>query len=517
LDASFQAEDLLSAYGKRLRLYESPRQAGLPEELTDIDLAVLNGEPNWFTTFHQLKALEQRSVENGNAFPVVLIHNVRWPYGRRDMYPDPERIPDEFRQPYERRGLVPGSSKLVSDGMFADRCHAVAEHGPRNGVRTAVDDFIADSYRRWRFVDLPGLSGIGILVSSDRLEAQPELVELLERFSSSEFLTGHLTQLELVRVNADAARQRTTAEAEQLGERSQRLESELLMRTGEHEKLRHQHQGLHNRVLELERAHRDSQTEHQRLAQDLAKLENDLRLLLSERDNLIEQFKSSRAQLGTREAALQQARESARESEAALRRVERDLDEAVGERDAALSRAEMLEDDFRDSQRAVAALQRELERTRIRLETELSASNRRIMALEEERERLRSAHDAQQGLSQQRIADMEQAVASLRGQLETAQLERDQLRQRLLAAEEALAYERQVHADALVLARRIYESRSWRFGHRLFTVLRVLTFRRTRGTSAAQRLVHRLEAPALIEPASGTPGSPPKQAARPTI
>jgi hypothetical protein len=69
-----------------------------------------------------------------------------------------------------------------------------------------------------------------------------------------------------------------------------------------------------------------------------------------------------------------------------------------------------------------------------------------------------------------------------------------------MAAEAELASERAVHADALTLAHRINDSRSWRFGHRLFTLLRLLSFRRSRGTSAAQRLVNRLEAPALIGP-----------------
>ena len=43
--------------------------------------------------------------EAGAPLPVCFLHDVGWPYGRRDLYYAPERIPEEFRQPWAQKGL----------------------------------------------------------------------------------------------------------------------------------------------------------------------------------------------------------------------------------------------------------------------------------------------------------------------------------------------------------------------------------------------------------------------------
>ena len=76
---------------------------------------------------------------------MLILHDVCWPYGRRDLYYVPERIPAEFRQPYRWAGMRPGQSELVGNaGMNRDMANAEHEGGPRNGVMTAVDDFVAE-------------------------------------------------------------------------------------------------------------------------------------------------------------------------------------------------------------------------------------------------------------------------------------------------------------------------------------------------------------------------------------
>ena len=46
------------------------------------------------------------------------MHDVGWPYGRRDLYYAPEQIPEEFRQPYRRAGHAAGN-----EGAARDRRH----------------------------------------------------------------------------------------------------------------------------------------------------------------------------------------------------------------------------------------------------------------------------------------------------------------------------------------------------------------------------------------------------------
>ena len=78
--------------------------------------------------------------------PLMVLHDVGWPYGRRDLYYAPEQIPDEFRQPYAQGGHAPGRQRARHGRRRhqPDDVQRRHEGGPRNGVMTAVDDFIAE-------------------------------------------------------------------------------------------------------------------------------------------------------------------------------------------------------------------------------------------------------------------------------------------------------------------------------------------------------------------------------------
>ena len=86
------------------------------------------------------------------------MHDVGWPYGRRDLYYAPERIPAEHRQPYAQAGMRPRTRKLVAHGgLNPTMYNAEIEGGPRNGVMTALDDFVAEHDRPLRRLVLPDL------------------------------------------------------------------------------------------------------------------------------------------------------------------------------------------------------------------------------------------------------------------------------------------------------------------------------------------------------------------------
>ncbi len=53
----------------------------------------------------------ERPQDAGTPLPVLILHDVGWPYGRRDLYYTPETIPEEFRQPYEQAGMLPGHKR----------------------------------------------------------------------------------------------------------------------------------------------------------------------------------------------------------------------------------------------------------------------------------------------------------------------------------------------------------------------------------------------------------------------
>src|SRR3989338_2079469 len=70
------------------------------EALPDIsfpDAVLIDGDHNWYTVFHELKLIERRATEEKKTFPLVLLHDVGWPYARRDLYYDIDTIPPEYR------------------------------------------------------------------------------------------------------------------------------------------------------------------------------------------------------------------------------------------------------------------------------------------------------------------------------------------------------------------------------------------------------------------------------------
>ena len=165
--------------------------------LPPVDVALVDGDHNWFTVYHELRMLAEVADANEVPVPVLILHDVGWPYGRRDLYYAPERIPDEWRQPYARLGMRPGRDELMRQpgrGTNPTLHNALTEGGPRNGVRTALDDWMAEFERPLRLVDVPIYYGLAVVVEQARLDANPALARALDDLES---LAGRNRQLEL--------------------------------------------------------------------------------------------------------------------------------------------------------------------------------------------------------------------------------------------------------------------------------------------------------------------------------
>jgi hypothetical protein len=149
-------------------------------ELGPCDVALIDGDHNWFTVYNELRLLDDAALAAGVPAPLFVLHDVMWPYGRRDGYYAPENIPDEFRQPCAYRGLIRGSETLADEGgLNTHVCNALHEGGARNGVRTALDDFLAERQGRFRSVVLDLAIGLGIAVETRRCAERPALAALL--------------------------------------------------------------------------------------------------------------------------------------------------------------------------------------------------------------------------------------------------------------------------------------------------------------------------------------------------
>jgi cephalosporin hydroxylase/glycosyltransferase involved in cell wall biosynthesis len=171
-------------------------------DLPPADVVLVDGDHNWYTVYHELHLLAETAQRSGARLPVLVLHDVTWPYGRRDLYYAPERIPAEFRHAYRRAGMRPGQSALVgSGGMNRDMANAEHEGGRRNGVMTAVDDFVGRHPEDIRVVVLPIFYGLAIVAENRTVEEHQELAALLDRFESPEGQRAVVDLVERIRVD----------------------------------------------------------------------------------------------------------------------------------------------------------------------------------------------------------------------------------------------------------------------------------------------------------------------------
>ncbi len=203
-DPTLSVDRLEDEYGEGLRFHRR-KSLEVLGEIAAVDLALIDGDHNWYTVINELRALEGRASEDGREPPLMLLHDVGWPYGRRDLYYDPEAIPEAQRQPHARGGLRPGRVELGA-GLNDHLENALLEGTPANGVLSAMEDFITESKHPWRTWTIPGLSGMAILVSEALLKANGPLRALLERLDGAEFLRAHCEAIEGARIEAELKR-----------------------------------------------------------------------------------------------------------------------------------------------------------------------------------------------------------------------------------------------------------------------------------------------------------------------
>ena len=155
--------------------------------LPPVDLALIDGDHNWYTVFNELELLRRRAREQSKPAPVLVLHDVSWPYGRRDGYYAPERIPFAYRQPNERRGLERGNAALADEGGLNTHIwNARTEGGPRNGVLTALEDFVAEHFPEFQHTVVDVFVGLAIGADRERLAACPDLTAMLGRLATAD-------------------------------------------------------------------------------------------------------------------------------------------------------------------------------------------------------------------------------------------------------------------------------------------------------------------------------------------
>jgi hypothetical protein len=156
------------------------------------DLVLIDGDHNWYTVLHELRTLSQWIPK-----PIIILHDTGWPYGRRDLYYDKECIPATYRHLSAKGGLQPSQAGFKStSGLNAHLENALAEGGTQNGVKTAVEDFLAEEGGHWHWQELPGMHGLGILVLQSRIHTHPVLRAFLDSVCPSRPLAAYMEAVE---------------------------------------------------------------------------------------------------------------------------------------------------------------------------------------------------------------------------------------------------------------------------------------------------------------------------------
>ncbi|HEX3688728.1 MAG TPA: class I SAM-dependent methyltransferase [Solirubrobacteraceae bacterium] len=138
-------------------------------EMPLLDAYVIDGDHNYWTVSEEIRLITAQ-VSDGPA-PLLLFHDVGWPHARRDDYYAPEQVPPEYRQPtVEGGGVFPGISDPRPGGL-PYKWPADHEGGPRNGVLTAVEDYV-NSDEKLRLVIVPAFFGLGVVWHADAAYAE---------------------------------------------------------------------------------------------------------------------------------------------------------------------------------------------------------------------------------------------------------------------------------------------------------------------------------------------------------
>jgi Methyltransferase domain len=158
--------------------HEALREIPLP------DAVVIDGDHNYYTVSEELRLIDERA--SGATSPLLIFHDVGWPHGRRDAYYAPDQIPAEYREAMvPGGGVFPGKPGLIP-GALPYRHVACREGGPRNGVLTAVEDFV-DGREGLRVAIVPAFFGLGVLWREDAPWAD-EVAAILEQWDRNPVL-----------------------------------------------------------------------------------------------------------------------------------------------------------------------------------------------------------------------------------------------------------------------------------------------------------------------------------------
>ncbi len=149
----------------RFDLYQGSSIAFLQSPPRDAQMVIIDGDHNYYTVFNELQLLHAAWSARG-VDGIAILHDVGWPCARRDAYYDPASLPTLHVHPHSFDLGVTLDSKQLVRGAFRGEGHiawALHEGGPRNGVLTAVEDFLREQ-PIYAYRQIDAVFGLGALL-----------------------------------------------------------------------------------------------------------------------------------------------------------------------------------------------------------------------------------------------------------------------------------------------------------------------------------------------------------------
>ncbi len=145
------------------------------ETLQPISTWFIDGDHNWYTVYNELTSIHKKNSQLTGS--MIFIHDIGFPWARRDLYYNPTDIPDDFLHDHcWESGVLYDDSIGKNEGFRGCGHFAIATHsgGDKNGVLTAVEDFLTHTQDHYQFFNIPAVFGLGILISKNH----PQFLEL---------------------------------------------------------------------------------------------------------------------------------------------------------------------------------------------------------------------------------------------------------------------------------------------------------------------------------------------------
>jgi hypothetical protein len=236
------------------------------ERKMPIDFYIIDGDHNYETVSAELQFCVRNHLPNHPLF--IVMHDVSWPWAYRDMYYDPASLISPLEHEWDA-ALVLENEDFAPRGFPSGGVYAIVDAmarqygGEHNGVRRAVEDFLASSESDWRFWSIPTLFGFGCLWQADWITADQNH-QLEKLFTGLEPIRSLLAILEVNRLRLlqglDEYRELATAserENARLGRERQELYDVAEARLAELQRLGRERQELYDvaeaRLAELQR------------------------------------------------------------------------------------------------------------------------------------------------------------------------------------------------------------------------------------------------------------------------